>query len=100
VEKGATYKESLNLYLQGKNIQMIAAERGLSTTTIEGHLSRYIATGEINIHDFLTEEALTEIASHIKEDEAALQPLYAALNGKFSFGQLRMAMAHLKPHLQ
>jgi hypothetical protein len=45
--KGETARVSLQLYKDGKTISQIAAERNLTYNTIEGHLSEFITTGEV-----------------------------------------------------
>ena len=66
--KGATQKESLLLYTQGKTIEEITQIRNLKESTIAGHLAKFIETGETKIEDFLSsskrEEAKKMIAEH------------------------------------
>ena len=44
---------SFQLFKQGKTIADIATERDFSPTTIEGHLLKYVATGEIDIEELI-----------------------------------------------
>ena len=95
-EKGESHRESLRLYKEGKNIEAIAKERDMAVTTIEGHLASFIPSGEIAIADFLKENELAEIKKVMNElTTTQLGPLKSALGDRFSFGQLRMAMAFL-----
>lgn len=95
-EKGESHRESLRLYKEGKNIEAIAKERNMAVTTIEGHLASFIPSGEIAIADFLKENELAEIKKVMdKLTTTQLGPLKSALGDRFSFGQLRMAMAFL-----
>ena len=95
-EKGPDTKEvSFNLYKEGKNIEEIAKERGYVATTIEGHLAHYVRLGELPISDFLKEDQLDEILKTIDEfDTVHLKELREALEMKFSYSQLKMAVAH------
>jgi hypothetical protein len=45
--KGATYDTTLQLFLQGKRPEEIARERGLSESTIYGHLGKFVWQGRI-----------------------------------------------------
>jgi hypothetical protein len=51
--KGQTQQESFLLFKQGKTIAEIAEMRGFAQTTIEGHLARYVTSGELDVHDFI-----------------------------------------------
>lgn len=95
--KGDSHRESLRLYKSGKRIEEIATERNLGISTIESHLAEFIASGEIPITDFLDTIALTDILSAIQQLETTqLSPLKAHFGERFSFGQLRMAIAASK----
>ena len=95
-EKGLNTKEiSYNLFKEGKNIEEIAKERGLVNSTIEGHLAHYVQKGEIDVHKFLSKEQIKEIIATIHEIETThLGELKEAHEHKFSYSQLRMAVAH------
>ncbi|MGZ5281072.1 MAG: helix-turn-helix domain-containing protein [Bacteroidia bacterium] len=97
LEKGKTQEESYLLYKQGKTIQEIAAIRGYALTTIEGHLARYIAFGELNIEDFLSREKYDKIAAAIEETGAeGLGPIKSVLGDDFSYTEIRFALAHYR----
>jgi hypothetical protein len=94
-EKGETYKETLLLYAQGKSIEEIAVDRGLTVTTVEGHFAKLIQQGEINISKVLPPQKLFPILEAIKnQTEPGLTNLKAALGDNFSFGEIRMALAY------
>lgn len=96
-EKGSSQRVSLELYKEGKNIEQIAAERGMAESTIESHLAEYVATGEVNIFDFLSEELLIEIERILNNTEnAGLKTLKEALGDRVTYGQLRMANYYLR----
>ena len=95
--KGESHRESLRLYKGGKTIEEIAQERAMATSTIEGHLASFIPSGEIDIHDFLTEEDLKDIHVVIKTiDGFSTTPLKQHFGERFTFGQLKMAMTWLR----
>lgn len=94
-EKGETVKETLLLYKQGKTIEEIASDRNLTLTTIEGHFAKLIQQGEISITKVLPAEKLFPILEAIKnQPEPGLANLKTTLGDKFSFGEIRMALAY------
>ena len=96
-EKGATQKLTLEMYRSGKTIEEIATERGMAATTIEAHLSSFVTSGEINVHDFINEEKLQDILDAIMELETEqLSPIKQQLGDDYSYGEIRMAMAFYK----
>lgn len=50
---GETYNVTLRLFRQGLGREEIAAMRGLTASTINGHLNRFIKSGEIKITDII-----------------------------------------------
>ena len=60
-QKGESHRESLRLFQEGKTIAEIATERSMAESTIEGHLSQFIATGEVDIYHFLSKEDIEDI---------------------------------------
>ena len=67
LEKGATQRLSLRLFKEGKSIADIAVERNLSPATIESHLASFIATGDIDVLDLVTQQRLDMILKVIDE---------------------------------
>ncbi len=80
--KGASQKESLELYTDGKTIEEIAQLRNLKEGTIASHLSQFLKTGEVKIDDFITiskrEEALQKMEKN--PDESTYKVLYKFLD--------------------
>ena len=52
---------SFDAYMEGKTIETIAQERGMATSTIEGHLAHYIGTGELAIEKVMPLEKVKKI---------------------------------------
>lgn len=89
-----TTKESYDLYKSGKTIVEIAALRELSPVTIEGHLSHFIQTGELDISLFVSPEKLPAIADAIQSYGAEkLSPLKEVLGDDYGYGEIRMVVA-------
>lgn len=89
-----TKQTSYNLYTSGKSITEIAQERNLSAQTIEGHLSYFIANGQLNIDDFVAAGKRAVIMEAINESgNTLLAPLKELLPEDISFGEIRMVIA-------
>lgn len=96
-QKGDSHKETLSLYQSGKTVAEIATLRALTEGTIENHLSKFIATGEVNIHDFVSKEQLKEISEIIESNKSlSLTELKAILSENYSYSQLRMAQSYFQ----
>jgi ATP-dependent DNA helicase RecQ len=91
----STAQVTLELWRSGKSIDEIASERGLATTTIENHLAQAIANGEpIDPRVFYTAEEEAEIrAALVGYSEEALKPVFDHLEGRISYGKLRIFRA-------
>jgi hypothetical protein len=93
VQKPDTKLLSFEMYKQGKSIDEIAKERNYTTATIEGHLSHYIESGEIDIDDLVNKRAQLQITEVMNANNGAgLQRLKDMLPG-ISYGEIRMMMA-------
>lgn len=95
-KKGDTHAESFRLYKEGKTIAEIAKERNLASQTIEGHLSKFVRSGDINIDELVSREKFVLIESALKGfDGTSLTPLKEQLGSEISFGEIRLVMASL-----
>jgi len=75
--KGATQKESLDLYNSGKTIEEITQIRNLKESTIAGHLAKFLETGETKIDDFISKAKMEEAKLLLKEKSE--EPIYRTL---------------------
>lgn len=98
----ATAATSLRLFLQYRDIAQVAETRELTSTTVEGHLSRAIQIGEIAFEAVITlpEEEISVIEAAIVdhteiEDKASLKPVFEALDEKVSYGVIRCVLANM-----
>ena len=96
-EVGQTQAESLRLFREGKTIEEIAALRSLAVTTIEGHLARYVTSGELPATQFTDPVKLEQIITVARTlDTGQLGPVKAALGEEFTYTDIRFAMAELQ----
>lgn len=95
-QKGGTFKDTLDLHMQGKNITEIAEIRGLTESTIKGHIAKWIMLGEIDIHSVLTSEKIESLVKLIKELGADnFAAINASQGGRIDYGELKMVSAYL-----
>jgi hypothetical protein len=88
---------SFELYIKGKPISEIAAERGISVSTIENHLAHYIGTGELEITRLVDDEKIRRISEYFMQSRSTkLGPAKAALGEAVSWGELRYVLQYLK----
>jgi ATP-dependent DNA helicase RecQ len=88
-------RETLGLQQSGKSVAEIAAARNLSETTIESHLAQAIEAGEtVNPRSFYSEHEELEMQRALDGyDEVALKPVFEQLEGRISYGKLRLFRA-------
>ncbi len=95
VDKPDTKSISFQLYKEGKTIEEIAAERNFTFNTIEGHLSYFVGTGEIELGKLMSKPKQDQIKSAIeKYGVESLAVLFENLKD-ISFGEIRMVIASL-----
>jgi len=98
--KEDTRKITLEAFQRGLTIPHIADERGLANATIEGHLAHFVARGELEIHDVVSEDKRRAIEEQVERTRSrSLKELREALGGDCSYGEIKLVLAHLE-HLQ
>lgn len=85
---------SYELFVAGKSVEDIAAERALSPGTIFSHLTPYVVAGELPITNFI-EEAWQRVVIEILtvEPNVRLRDIFDALEGNVSYDQIKMVKA-------
>ena len=96
-----TFECSYWLYNQGYTVEQIAEKRGLNQSTIEGHLERYVASGDIDVHEFVDGDTLQKVEAYCMEhpEEKALKPIFEHFDAKIPYGVLRMAIAAIRKEI-
>ena len=96
-----TFEYSYWLYNQGNTVEQIAEKRGLNQSTIEGHLARYVASGDIDIHEFVDADTLEKVEAYCEKhpEEKALKPIFEHFDAKIPYGVLRMAIAAIRKEI-
>lgn len=92
-----TREISFDLYTQGKTIADIAAERELTSITIEKHLAYFVAEGMLDATELIDKQTLQTITKTIKTLQTkSLKEVKDALPDDISYTEIRFAMAYLE----
>jgi HRDC domain/Helix-turn-helix domain len=87
-----THELTLDLFLAGKSPADIATIRGLTLQSIETHLAKCIAAGQLPVEAVLPADKLTLILDTFGPDRpASLTDAVAQLNGRVTYAELRYA---------
>ncbi len=97
IKKGDSNRRSLELYKTGKSIAEIAKERALTLSTITGHLSSFIISGEVNVKDLIPTDHYNELIKIIPKTKfESLSDLKSQLDSKYTYEEIRMVQKVLK----
>lgn len=90
-----TYTVSLKMFRSGRSLEQIAAERQLNLSTIEGHLAKFVGTGEVELGEIVAEHKIEPIRNAIIElnSENAIGPVKERLGEEYSYGEIRAVAA-------
>jgi uncharacterized protein YpbB len=95
-QKQSTKQISFDLFKSGKSVTEIASLRELTPSTIEGHLSHFISTGELSIYQFISPQKVTEISDYFRiNNSREIGPAKAHFGEYVSFSELRMVIGHI-----
>lgn len=95
-KKGISHAETFRLYKEGKTPEEIAKARKLALSTIEGHLARFIASGEIDINELIGPDKRKLIEAALNEEPGkSITPVKQKLGDLASFSEIRWMMAAL-----
>lgn len=85
---------SFELYKAGKGITEIAKERNFAISTIEGHLSYFVGTGDLSIDEIVSKEKQALINDAVvKHGPSSLTTLINDLPKEISYNEIRMVLA-------
>ena len=87
-----TKEVSFNLFQQGKNIDEIAAERGLTKGTIIGHLTPYVKEGKIGLRTFISTSREEKIRSFMEAhpEMEHFSEIKEALGGNYEYWEIKL----------
>jgi len=94
-EAGGSRRGTLELYLAGKSLAEISAERGLALSTVESHLADCVANDELQVNRFVGDKKLAMILPLVKElGVTASGPIKARLSEDVTWAEIRAVQAH------
>jgi ATP-dependent DNA helicase RecQ len=92
-----TQRESFTLFKAGMKVDEIAKVRGLSVVTIEGHLSVFVKSGEIDVSEITAPEKIPAIRNAVESyGDAQLNPLKEVLGEGYSYGEIKAVIAWMQ----
>ena len=92
-----TSRETFTLFQNGKSIAEIAALRKLSPMTVEGHLTNFIQSGELDVSQFVPHDKLLVIKDAVeKYGNERLAPLKEILGDDYSYVEIKAVIAWMK----
>jgi len=92
-----SHEITLKLWESGMKVDEIAQERAFAVSTILGHLSKYVATGEVTLHDLVTPEKIATIEELFNEcGPISLGEAREILGENYSYGELRVVRDTMK----
>jgi ATP-dependent DNA helicase RecQ len=94
-----THQISFDMFRSGMSIADIASKRNLGVSTIEGHLARYIATGDVALDELVPIEKIAAIQKAVEEcdnEEGRLSPIKEMLGDDYTYGEIRAVLASMK----
>jgi hypothetical protein len=96
IAKTPTRMISKEMHDKGMSIEEIAKARGFVTTTIEGHLSHFVGTGELDLYSFVSPEKAERIKEVLASMSAeSLTPIKEELGLDYSYSEIRFVQQHL-----
>lgn len=94
-EVGASKITTFEMYKEGKTIEEIATARSMAQSTIEGHLTSFVGTGELEVTEFVSPSELSLILKKIKElDGLSGSILKENLPPEITYTKLRAVIAY------
>lgn len=92
--KSPSSQISYELFKQGKTVEEVAIDRGLTENTIIGHLTQFVAKGELEVTRLMDQKKFELIwAAKKKIDSIKLLELKRELGDDFSYEEIRIAIA-------
>lgn len=98
-KKGNSHKITLDLYREGLNVEEIASQRGLATTTIYSHLAKLYTDGEeVDLKKFLIKEDLEALrkAKKTLDNPQGLKPYFEHFQEAMDYASIRLGLTILE----
>ncbi len=100
IEKIPSKEVTFQKFKEGKTVEQIAAERNMTSGTIESHLAEYVNAGELEIEALLSTEKIEMIALALSETNSdTLTPVKEIVGEKATYGEIRLVKNWMKKRL-
>jgi hypothetical protein len=94
-EVGVSKITTFDMYKSGKTIEEIATARSMAISTIEGHLTSFVGSGELEVTEFVSPSELSLVLKKIKElDGLSGTMLKENLPAEITYTKLRAVIAY------
>ncbi|MEK7857201.1 MAG: RQC domain-containing protein, partial [Acidobacteriota bacterium] len=92
-----TYRISLEMFRDGLAVPEIARQRGVQPSTIEGHLAKFVATGEVRLDELVPLHKVEPIRTAVLKfnESGALSPIKEFLGEDYTYGEIRAVIASM-----
>ena len=90
--KGASHRDTLHFFREGKSIEEIAHLRNLALGTIESHLASFIYTGQIELNELVAPKRSAVILEVITDAEMPAGAIKQLVPDDYSFAEIRAVM--------
>ncbi len=90
-KKEDTKEQTIRLFLEGKTLEEIASDRGLTPGTILNHLTHGVKTGKVQVEALVSQEAIWEIQG-VTEKPGSLKAYFEHFAGKYDYDTLRLVL--------
>jgi ATP-dependent DNA helicase RecQ len=85
------------MFKGGMGVNEIAKIRNLAVATIEGHLSIFIKSGEIDVSEITAPEKIPKIKDAVeKYGDDKLGPLKEVLGDSYSYGEIKAVITWMQ----
>ncbi|MCD4791828.1 MAG: helix-turn-helix domain-containing protein [Bacteroidales bacterium] len=96
-EKKKNWEISYEMYKDGKTIEEIAKAQNFVASTIENHLGRFVASGEIKIEEFVNDKTVQTIKTYFeKHPNTTLTDAKTALPNEITWSQLKLVQHYME----
>lgn len=89
-----TWEITYDLFRSGMSVTGIANERGLMIDTIYNHLMRYVDSGELDAHQFVSEDIINKVRQFKLEnpESEGMKKIREGLNEEVSYNEICFAL--------
>ena len=88
---------SYELFISGRSIPEIAVDRRMAVSTIEGHLTHYIGTGELELDRVVDPLEGKEIMDYIEKNQSqGMIDISVGLGNKYGYSTIRFVLKYVE----